>query len=97
MMDYMVGGFVEARAGHDAGNYYVIFKTDPEYVYLVDGRIRTLDRPKKKKKKHVKLLTAFDQTLAHKIIDGSVKNEEIKRAIKLLQNKSRDENTKSHE
>ncbi len=84
MMDFMAGGFAEAKAGHDAGKYYVILQTDHEYVYLVDGRIRTLDRPKKKKKMHVKLLTKYDQTLAYKISDGSVKNEEIKRAIKLL-------------
>ena len=29
---------------------------DNNYVYLVDGRIRTLDKPKKKKKKHIQII-----------------------------------------
>jgi hypothetical protein len=58
---------------------------DSEYVYLVDGRIRTIDHPKKKKKMHVNLKPVSDQTLAEKVISKTVKNEEIKRAIKMLQ------------
>ena len=47
MRDIRVGSFAEAIAGHDSGKWYVIFRIENEYVYLVDGRIRTLDRPKK--------------------------------------------------
>ena len=32
-----------------------IKEVDDTYVYLVDGRIRTLVHPKKKKKKHVQI------------------------------------------
>lgn len=71
-------------AGHDAGKCYVIFQTDCEYVYLVDGRIRTIDRPKKKKKMHVNMLAHFDPDLADKVCNHTVKNEEIKRAIRFL-------------
>jgi hypothetical protein len=58
---------------------------DSEYVYLVDGRIRTIDRPKKKKAMHVQKLDRSNQSLADKIIMKTAKDEEIKRAIKLLQ------------
>ncbi len=85
MNEFNIGGFVIATAGHDTGKSYVIIQIENEYVYLVDGRIRTLDRPKKKKKMHVKLIDHTDQVLAEKIRNQSVKNEEIKRAIKLLQ------------
>jgi ribosomal protein L14E/L6E/L27E len=84
MDEFVIGGYVEALAGHDSGKYYVIYQIDSEYVYLVDGRIRTLQRPKKKKKMHVQGISEFDQSLAEKIKAGTVKNEEIKRAIKLL-------------
>lgn len=84
MKEFTIGGFAVATAGHDAGKCYVIFQIDGEYVYLVDGRIRTLDRPKKKKKMHVNLLLEYDQNLADRINDKSVRNEEIKRAIKML-------------
>lgn len=81
----IVGSFVKSIAGRDAGNIYVIFQADTEYVYLVDGKIRTILRPKKKKKKHVKLLDFQDPYLTEKIRNNTVKNEEIKRAIKLLE------------
>lgn len=53
---YKIGMLVKSKAGHDAKKVYVIVDIDDAYVYLVDGRIRTLDRPKKKKKKHVQLI-----------------------------------------
>jgi ribosomal protein L14E/L6E/L27E len=84
MNEFKIGGFAVAAAGHDTGKCYVIFYMDNEYIYLVDGKIRTTDRPKKKKKLHVKLLTHYDQSLADKINHHSIKDEEIKRAIKLF-------------
>ncbi|MGF7145407.1 ribosomal protein L14E/L6E/L27E [Anaerotaenia torta] len=83
--EIITGGFAVSAAGHDSGKYYVIFYMDQEYVYLVDGKIRTLDRPKKKKKLHIRMLSEMDRSLAEKIRNQTVKNEEIKRAIKLLQ------------
>ena len=85
MDEFTAGGFAVPTAGHDSGKCYVINQIDGEYVYLVDGRIRTLDHPKKKKKMHVQMLSEWNQELAAKIIGHYAKNEEIKRAIKLLQ------------
>lgn len=53
---YKKGMLARSKAGHDAGKVYVIIDTDDAYVYLADGKIRTLDRLKKKKKKHVQLI-----------------------------------------
>ncbi len=82
--EFKVGGYVLSTAGHDRGEYYVILQLDDEYAYLVDGRIRTLNRPKKKKQKHITALVDTDQVLVDKVIQQTVKNEEIKRSIKLL-------------
>lgn len=84
MNEFQIGGFAASKAGHDIGKCYVIFHMDSEYVYLVDGRIRTIDRPKKKKKIHVRKLAWTDQTIIEKVLNQSVKNEEIKRAIKMM-------------
>lgn len=84
---FTIGGYVESVAGHDSGKYYVILRIDGEYVYLVDGKIRTLDRPKKKKMKHVRALSEYDQELAKKVTSGKVRDEEIKRVIKLLKDR----------
>ena len=85
MNEFKIGGYAASVAGHDSGKYYVIIKMDSEYVYLVDGRIRTLSHPKKKKMKHIKMLEQSDQTLVDKVTNITVRNEEIKRAIKMLQ------------
>lgn len=50
------GMLAKAKAGHDTGKVYVIIDSDSEYVYLADGRIRTIQKLKKKKKKHVQLI-----------------------------------------
>lgn len=48
------GEIVRSRAGRDRGRAFVILKQiDEEYVLLVDGGLRTLERPKKKKRKHL--------------------------------------------
>ena len=56
MERYEVGMLARSKAGHDKGHVYVIFEVDEAYVYLVDGSIRTIDKPKKKKKKHVQII-----------------------------------------
>ena len=49
-----LGGIVRSRAGRDRGRTFVILKLiDEDYVLLVDGRLRTLERPKKKKRRHL--------------------------------------------
>jgi len=84
-MQEFVGCFVKSKNGRDAGKCYVIINTHNEYVYLVDGNIRTLDNPKKKNLKHIIMLGNYDPMLYKAIKEKNVKDEEIKRAIKLLQ------------
>ncbi len=50
------GMLAKSKAGHDKGNVYVICDVDETYVYLVDGKCRTLGHPKKKKIKHVQII-----------------------------------------
>jgi len=56
MDKYEVGMLARSKAGHDKGHVYVIMKEQDAYVYLVDGNIRTIEHPKKKKKKHVQII-----------------------------------------
>ena len=43
-----IGMLAKSKAGHDLGKIYVIVNEDEEYVYLCDGKIRTLEKLKKK-------------------------------------------------
>jgi len=83
--EFEIGAYAVSTAGHDSGKYYVILQMDSEFVYLVDGKIRILSRPKKKKMMHVQMLERSNQTLTDKVNNKTVIDEEIKRAIKLLQ------------
>ena len=83
-MELKTGMLVESRAGHDKGELYIVTDMDNEFVYVCDGKIRTVDRPKKKKEKHVAKKSGVPGIIAEKLIDRkSVTNEDIKRVIKL--------------
>lgn len=50
------GMLAKSLAGHDKDKIYVILMLDDTFVYLVDGKYKTLENPKKKKKIHVQLI-----------------------------------------
>lgn len=46
---------IRSMAGRDKNRLMVIISVkDEEYVYVADGKLRTLARPKLKKKKHIR-------------------------------------------
>jgi ribosomal protein L14E/L6E/L27E len=50
----MMRGFVVfSKKGRDKGKAMVVLNIEGEYLFLADGKLRTLDKPKKKKLKHV--------------------------------------------
>jgi len=83
----MTGKFARSKAGHDRMKVYVIVKEEAEYVYLADGVYKTLDKPKKKSKKHIQIIhKGQDENLTEKLLNKKrVSDEEIKRAIKLYE------------
>lgn len=82
-MEYLIGQGAVSAAGHDAGKCYVICRADAEYVYLVDGTARTLNNPKKKNIKHIKLIEGAENLLpCMNDKTKATRNEDIKRAIK---------------
>lgn len=56
MEENIVGMLATSKAGHDKDSLYVIIREDGEYIYVADGRVRTMERPKRKNKKHVQLI-----------------------------------------
>lgn len=49
------GSVVISTAGRDKGRKMVVYRViDPEYVLVVDGDLRKIERPKRKKIKHIK-------------------------------------------
>ena len=58
------GMLAKSKAGHDKGQIFVIVDCDEEYVFLADGKIRPICRPKKKKRKHVQLIKSLRADIA---------------------------------
>lgn len=77
MERFEVGMLAKSKAGHDKENVYVVIDMDNSYVYLADGRIRTLEKPKKKKYKHVQIIRKINKDIP--VTD----NVAIKRILKL--------------
>lgn len=83
MREITKGSFCISIAGHDAGViYFVVDMSDKASV--CDGKIRLLDNLKKKNPKHLKMLSYEDEELQMKLAQGTLRNEDIKYAIKKL-------------
>ena len=59
------GRLARSKAGRDKGRLCVVTEVlDENFVLTRDGRLRTLDRPKKKRKKHLQPLIARNGDIA---------------------------------
>ena len=68
--------------GHDAGHAMFVLATDGEYLLLADGKRRRVERPKRKKIKHVQFLINSDCRVACKLRSGEkITNNELRRAL----------------
>lgn len=83
MVEYEPGQFARSLAGHDKGRLYIILRTEGEYVSLTDGKHRTVEGPKRKKKKHVQLQDSTNEGLKERLArNETVGDEEIRRVLK---------------
>lgn len=66
------GRLVLSKAGRDAGRYYVIIELaeDPGYVMIADGALRKIERPKKKKLKHLHMTPIVLEEAAARLRSG---------------------------
>ncbi len=82
----MTGMLASSKAGHDKDMIYVIIKEETEYVYLVDGKSRTIDKPKKKNKKHIQIIKKYPgPDVSARIRAGHADDIEIRKTIKQYQ------------
>ncbi|MBP0979104.1 MAG: KOW domain-containing RNA-binding protein [Oscillospiraceae bacterium] len=54
-----VGRIVISKSGRDKDNWFVVIKVEDQFVYIVDGKIRKLENPKKKNIKHLQKTNMF--------------------------------------
>lgn len=82
-MEYGTGTLCRSLAGHDKGELFVISGEAGEYVSLVNGSSRPLDKPKRKKKKHVQMIRDEEEWNRKSLMEGGrIRDEHIRGMIR---------------
>ena len=81
----MVADVVRSLAGRDAGKLFYVIGTDETCLTLVNGKDRTLEKPKQKKRKHAVKVLRSETRVAEKLRTGDkVLNSELRRDLAYL-------------
>ena len=81
-MEIDKSSLVVSKAGRDKGQLFYVIDTDEQYVYLADGKSRKLEKPKRKKRKHVEQVPRTESRIAEKIRNGEkVLNSELRKEL----------------
>jgi ribosomal protein L14E/L6E/L27E len=71
-----IGQIVLSKKGRDKGKAFIVMAAEGEYVFLADGKLRPLTKPKKKKVRHIQPTnTVVDLVTA----TGGLKNADLKK------------------
>ncbi len=91
-MGMSLGQVVYSKAGRDAGKRFVVMAViDQSYVLVCDGDLRRIEKPKKKKIKHLEHTGQIIEALSSKLESRlKVTNAEIRKALSALQDKDKD-------
>ena len=85
LSDLIIADVVMSTAGRDQGKLFYVIGTDPVYLILANGKDRTLDKPKRKKRKHVQKVLRSETRVAAKLMAGDkVLNSELRRDLAYL-------------
>jgi len=81
-----LGQLVISTAGRDKGKVMLVIKIlDSNFVYVADGELRKVEKPKKKKIIHLKALNKKSDFIAQKLENKrKIYNEEVRKALEEL-------------
>lgn len=81
-MEISEGSIVRSIAGRDKGGLFIVLSREGEYVFLANGELRKVDRPKRKKLKHIQGTNSVSEFVQNKISTvGKVTNSEVRKAL----------------
>lgn len=84
MFPIEIGSVVRSMAGRDQGRLFVVIQElDSDFVMVANGKLRGMDRLKKKRRKHLKPTGTVVGELRDRIANGAaVENHEIRSWLK---------------
>ena len=91
-MDIVKANIVKSTAGRDKGEFFFVLATEGDFLLLADGKLRPVERPKRKRRKHVVLRRADGGELSRRIRSNeSITNSELRKAIAALSGGNQDQ------
>ena len=83
--DIIISDVVISTAGRDTATCFYVIHEDQTYVFMANGKDRPLDKPKRKKRKHVQKVLRSETRVAEKLRRGDkVLNGELRRDLAFL-------------
>ena len=80
--DMIISDVVTSTAGRDEGKLFYVIDCDEVFLKLANGKDRTLEKPKLKKRKHARLVLRSETRVAEKLRRGDkVLNSELRRDL----------------
>ena len=80
-----ISDVVVSNAGRDRDQLFYVIGTEGVYTLLANGKDRTLEKPKRKKVKHVSKVLRAETRVAAKILAGDkVLNSELRKDLALI-------------
>ena len=81
----IISDVVLSTTGRDKGKIFFVIGIEDDMLLLVNGKDRTLDKPKRKKQKHVQKVLRIEHRVAVKLQNGDkVLNSELRKELAFL-------------
>lgn len=87
MNDIKIGHVVRSTAGRDKGHFMVVLeKVDENFILVCNGKLRKVNKPKKKKIKHLAKTNHIVPEIEEKKLNGKkITNAEIRKILESYQ------------
>lgn len=87
-MTFLRGDVVRSTAGHDKDGLFLVLQAEGDFLWLVDGKRRKLETPKKKRRKHVVSAGVWTHPVGGRLQNGEpVLDSDIRKALAAFRNR----------
>ena len=81
----IISDVVLSTTGRDKGKLFYVIGIEDDLLLLANGKDRTLDKPKRKKQKHVQKVLRSETRVAAKLMNGDkLLNSELRKELAFL-------------
>ena len=71
----------KSLCGHDKNEIYVVYREENDFVYLINGKTKTIEKPKRKKQRHIQIIKNLPEEIIE-MVSQEFTNETAKKIIK---------------